>query len=445
MKQYDLVVIGGGSGGIAGARKAASYGAKVALCEKSDLGGTCVNLGCVPKKLFYYASEFSEYFKDSKNFGWDVSVKKFDWHRLLENKNKEISRLNGVYQKLLSDSGVDLIIGAAKFSGNHEISVGGQKISANKILLATGGYPFVPNFPGKEYVVTSDDMFFLKRIPKKIIIVGGGFIAIEFAFIMRGFGCDVTLLVRGKRILKNFDHDVSEFLTNEIRKKGINLKVETEIKSIAKKGSNLISTSNKGKFESDTILYATGRIPSTDNLGLNNTKVELNNNGTVKVDSYSKTTASNVFAVGDITSSMALTPIAINAARAFADSEFGKNKRKMRQVNIPAAVFSQPSVGTVGLSEEVANEKHGTVRVYKTSFRALKHNMSGNEGREFMKIIVSEKTNKVLGVHIVGKDAAEIIQMAAVALNCGATKKQFDETIGVHPTSAEELVTMRLV
>lgn len=443
MKQYDLIVIGGGSGGIAGARRAASYGAKVAVCEKAHLGGTCVNLGCVPKKLFYYASEFSEYFKDAKNFGWDIDLKKFNWNRLVDNKNTEISRLNGIYKKLLSDSGIDLIKGSAKFVSGNEVSVGDKKISAKKILIATGGYPFVPDIPGKEYAVTSDDMFFLKKLPKKIIIVGGGFIALEFAFIMKGFGCDVTMLVRGNSILRNFDNDISDFLTKEIQKKGIDLQVDVEIKSIEKKGDSLIANSNNREFLADIILYATGRKPSTGNIGLENTEVKLNDNGTVKVDDYSKTTANNIFAVGDITCSMALTPVAINAARAFSDSEFGGNKRKMNYNNIPAAVFTQPSVGTVGLTEKEAREEHAKVKIYKTSFRALKNNISKNDTKEFMKIIVSEKTDKVLGVHIVGKDAAEIIQLVAVAINCGATKQQFDETIGVHPTAAEELVTMR--
>ncbi|MCH9753865.1 MAG: glutathione-disulfide reductase [Alphaproteobacteria bacterium] len=443
MKQYDLIVIGGGSGGIAGARRAASYGAKVAVCEKSNIGGTCVNLGCVPKKLFYYAAEFSEYFEDSKNYGWDVDVKKFNWDRLLQNKNAEISRLNAIYEKLLSDSKVDFIRGAAKFVSKTEVSVGGNIISAKKILIATGGYPFVPNFPGKEHVLTSDDMFFLKELPKKIIIVGGGFIALEFASIMNGLGCETTLLVRGNSILRNFDRDMIDFLTEEILKKGINIRLDTEIKEVKKKGNKLLALSNKGEFEGDVILYATGRKPNTENLGLKNAGVEINNNGTIKVDSYSKTSSKNIFAVGDITCSIALTPVAINEARAFADSEFGKNKRKINHENIPVAVFSQPSIGTVGLSEENAKKKYGELEIYQTSFRALKHGMSGNNVREFMKILVSKKTNKVVGVHIIGKDAAEIIQLAAVAINCGATKKQFDETIGVHPTSAEELVTMR--
>ena len=362
---------------------------------------------------------------------------------MLQNKNAEISRLNAIYEKLLSDSKVDFIRGAAKFVSKTEVSVGGNIISAKKILIATGGYPFVPNFPGKEHVLTSDDMFFLKELPKKIIIVGGGFIALEFASIMNGLGCETTLLVRGNSILRNFDRDMIDFLTEEILKKGINIRLDTEIKEVKKKGNKLLALSNKGEFEGDVILYATGRKPNTENLGLKNAGVEINNNGTIKVDSYSKTSSKNIFAVGDITCSIALTPVAINEARAFADSEFGKNKRKINHENIPVAVFSQPSIGTVGLSEENAKKKYGELEIYQTSFRALKHGMSGNNVREFMKILVSKKTNKVVGVHIIGKDAAEIIQLAAVAINCGATKKQFDETIGVHPTSAEELVTMR--
>lgn len=443
MKKYDLVVVGGGSGGIAGARRAASYGAKVLVCEKSDLGGTCVNLGCVPKKIFYYAAECASFFEDSKNFGWDIDVKNFSWSTLIKNKNSEIERLNGIYKKLLVDSGVDLVKGKAEFIDKNTISINGENVYGKKILIASGSYPFIPEFPGNEHVVTSDDMFFLKKLPKSIVIVGAGYIGLEFAFIMNALGCNVTVLIRKDVILKGFDDDVIEFVSEELEKKKIHLKQNINIISASKSGDKVVLLTNQGEIKSDIVMYATGRIPNTFGLGLEKAGVLLNARSAIQTTEYSKTNIDNIFAVGDVTGGMGLTPVAINQARAFADTEFGNNKRKMSNENIASAVFSQPGIATVGLSEADAKAKYKKIKIYKTSFKALKNNISKNPSREFMKLVVDEETDKVLGVHLVGKDAAEIIQMAAVALKCGATKKQFDDTVGVHPTAAEELVTMR--
>jgi len=443
MKKYDLVVIGGGSGGVAGARRAASYGAKVALCEKSDLGGTCVNLGCVPKKILYYAAECSSFFEDSKNFGWDIDVKKFSWPMLIQNKNTEITRLNGIYQKLLVDSGVDVIKGRASLLDKNTVAVNRLNISGTKILLAPGSHPFIPEFPGNEHVITSDDMFFLKKLPKSIVIVGSGYIGVEFACIMNGLGCDVTILSRSGSILKGFDEDVVSFAIEELSKKKIHLKKSVNVLSASKSSDGVVLLTDQGEIKSEVVMYATGRNPNIAGLGLDKAGVLLNASGEIQTTEYSKTNIDNIFAVGDVTGGMGLTPVAINQARAFADTEFGNNKRKMSHENIASAVFSQPGIATVGLSEVDAKAKYKKIKTYKTSFKALKNTISKNTSREFMKLVVDEETDKVLGVHLVGKDAAEIIQMAAVALKCGATKKQFDDTVGVHPTAAEELVTMR--
>lgn len=443
MKKYDLVVVGGGSGGIAGARRAASYGAKVLVCEKSDLGGTCVNLGCVPKKIFYYAAECASFFEDSRNFGWDIDIKNFSWPTLVKNKNTEIERLNGIYQKLLIDSGVDLVKGKAEFVDKNTISINGVNIYGEKILIASGSYPFIPEFSGNEHVITSDDMFFLKELPKNIVIVGAGYIGLEFAFIMNALGCEVTIMIRKDAILKDFDEDVTEFVIEELGKKKIHLKKNINIISASKSGDKVVLLTNQGETKSDAVMYATGRSPNINGLGLDKAGVSLNARGEIQTTDYSKTNIDNIFAVGDVTGGMGLTPVAINQARAFADTEFGNNKRKMSHENIASAVFSQPGIATVGLSELDAKAKYKKIKIYKTSFKSLKNNISKNPSREFMKLVVDGETDKVLGVHLVGKDAAEIIQMAAVALKCGATKKQFDDTVGVHPTAAEELVTMR--
>ncbi len=442
MKKYDLIAIGGGSGGIAGARRAASYGSKVAVCEKSNLGGTCVNLGCVPKKLLYYASEFSDYFKDAKNYGWDIAIKGFDWGALIENKNKEVERLSEIYQNLLDESGVDIIRGEARFLSDNEILVGGKKLQADKFLIATGGRPFIPNIKGKEYVTTSNDIFHLKELPKEMVIVGGGYVGIEFASIMNGLGVEVTMIIRGKKILNGFDEDARCFLMEEIEKKGISIKCDTEISEITESGRQKVIKTKRGEIQTDLVMYATGRKPDVEQLGLVAAGVEIDEREYIKVDGYCRTSVKNIWAVGDVNGGEALTPIAINEARAFADTEFGKNKRKIDHSNVPSAVFSNPGLASVGLSEEQA-KKNKKVKIYQTSFKPLKNTISGNKSREFMKILVDASNYKVLGVHIVGKDSAEIVQLAGVALKCGATKKQFDDTIGVHPSSAEELVTMR--
>ena len=441
---FDLFTIGAGSGGVRASRVAASYSAKVAVAEERYLGGTCVNVGCIPKKLLVYASHFRHEFEDAAGFGWTVGERRVDWSKLIANKNKEINRLNGVYRKLLGDSGVTIIDERAEIADAHTIVVGGKKITAKYILVAVGSWPKVPKFPGSQYAITSNEAFYLPSLPRKVIIVGGGYIGVEFAGIFHGLGVEVTQLYRGPLFLRGFDDDCRWTLAEEMKKKGVDLRFNADIETIEKTGAGLRAFLHDGAaISADQILYATGRVPNTASLGLDKAGVQMKEDGAVIVDGYSKTTTDSIYAIGDCTNRVMLTPVAIAEGRAVADTLFNNNPMTPNYVNVPSAVFSDPNIGTVGLTEAQARAQYKNIDVYKTSFRPLKHTLTGRDERTMMKIIVDQATDKVLGCHMVGPDAGEIIQGLAVAMNCGATKAQFDATIGIHPTAAEEFVTLR--
>jgi glutathione reductase (NADPH) len=441
---FDLFSIGAGSGGVRASRVAASYGAKVAIAEERYLGGTCVNVGCIPKKLLVYASHFRDDFEDAAGFGWTVGERHVDWKKLIENKNKEIARLNSVYHKLLEDSGVTILDGRAEIADPHTVIVNGKRITAKYILIAVGSWPRVPKFPGSQHAITSNEAFYLPSLPRKVIIVGGGYIGVEFAGIFHGLGVDVTQLYRGPLFLRGFDDDCRWTLAEEMRKRGIDLRFDADINAIEKAGKRFCATLNDGStIDADQILYATGRVPNTHSLGLERAGVEIKENGAVIVDAYSKTSIDSIYAIGDCTNRIMLTPVAIAEGRAVADTLFNNNPTMPNYVNVPSAVFSTPSIGTVGLTETEARERYKQIDVYKTTFRPLKHTLTGREERTMMKLVVDRATDKVLGCHMVGPDAGEVIQGLAVAMNCGATKAQFDATIGIHPTAAEEFVTLR--
>jgi glutathione reductase (NADPH) len=441
---YDYIVIGAGSGGVRSARIAASHGAKVAIIEKQDLGGTCVNLGCVPKKLFAYGSDFSMHFEDAAAYGWSVGKPSFDWATLRDNKTKEIKRLNGIYENLLKNNNVDLYKGEAKFTGTNTLSAGGKELSADNILIATGGTPNKPDIDGAEHIAVSDDMFYLKEFPKKVSIIGGGYIAVEFAHILHGLGAHVDLIQRSDYILGSFDKDVRKTLTAEMNKQGINILFNTSPSKVEKNSNGYtLHTDDGNKINTDLVMAAIGRKPLIDKLDLDKAGIKTAPNGKIITDKDFKTSAPNIYAVGDVTSQVELTPMAIAEGHALADRLFNKQKRNLSYQNIPTAVFSHPPVGTVGLSEEKAIKEGFNVEVYITEFKPLKHTLTGRDEKTMMKLITDKSTDKVLGVHMVGADAAEIIQGFAVALNAGATKADFDRTIGIHPTSAEEFVTMR--
>jgi glutathione reductase (NADPH) len=441
---YDLFTIGAGSGGVRASRVSASYGAKVAVAEERYLGGTCVNVGCIPKKLLVYASHFKDDFEDAAGYGWAVGERQIDWPKLIANKNKEIGRLNEVYRKLLQDSGVTVMDSRAEIVDPHTVVVGGKTISAKYILVGVGSWPMVPNFSGSEHAITSNEIFFLPALPRKIIIVGGGYVGVEFAGILHGLGVEVTQLYWGPLFLRGFDYDCRETLAEEMKKRGIDLRFNADIQKIEKTTAVLRATLNGGAtIEADEILYATGRLPKTGSLGLENPGVRIEKDGAVIVDDYSKTNVDSIYAIGDCTNRMMLTPVAIAEGRAVAETLFNNNPMKPNYINVPSAVFSIPNIGTVGLTETQALQQYEKIEVYKTRFKPLKHTLSGRDERTMMKIVVDHATDRVVGCHMVGPDAGEIIQGLAVAINCGATKAQFDATIGIHPTAAEEFVTMR--
>ena len=441
---YDLFVIGGGSGGVRGARMASATGAKVAIAESYRYGGTCVIRGCVPKKLLSYASHFHEDFEDAAGFGWNVPAPSFDWATLIANKDREIDRLEGVYQKLLSGAGVDAHHGHARLLDAHTVEVGDESYTAETILIATGGAPTFPMEPGWEHGISSNEAFHLEELPGRVVIAGGGFIAVEFAGIFNGLGSEVTQIYRGPQILRGFDDDVRNTLAGEIVKKGINLIVETTIDRIEKRESDLLLHLSDGStLETDLVMAATGRSPNVHNLGLEEVGVALAKNGAIKVDEFSKTSVDNIYAVGDVTDRINLTPVAIQEAMAFVDTVFRDSPRAMDHADVPSAVFSHPPVGTVGLTELQARERHGALDIYRSTFRPMKHTLSGRDEKTMMKLIVAQDSQRVVGVHMVGLDAPEIVQGMAVAIKAGATKQCFDATVGIHPTAAEEFVTMR--
>ncbi len=441
---YDLFVVGAGSGGVRAARVAASYGAKVAIAEESRVGGTCVIRGCVPKKLLSYAAHFHEDFEDARNYGWSVGESSFDWATLIANKDKEIDRLNGIYKKLLAGSKVDLLESRAILTDPHTLDVGGKRVTAKHILIAVGGWPERPHIAGIEHSITSSEAFHLRHLPERIAIVGGGYIAVEFAGIFNGLGSYVTQLYRGEQILRGFDDDVRQFLAAEIAKKGINLRTRIEVVRIEKAGQELKLHLTDGEvLECDAIMYATGRRPKTAGMGLAENGVALKPDGTIIVDADSRTSVPHIHAIGDCTDRVNLTPVAIREGHAYADTIFGNKPWQVDHSNIASAVFSHPPAGVVGLSEAEARAEGRELDIYKADFKPLKHTLSGRDERTLMKLVVDRKSQIVLGVHMVGVDAPEIIQAIAIAVKMGATKQQFDATVAVHPTAAEEFVTMR--
>ena len=442
---FDLFVIGAGSGGVRAARIAAGYGARVGICESSRVGGTCVIRGCVPKKLLSYAAHFSEEFEDAEGYGWKVGERRFSWSRLIANKDREIDRLNQVYLRLLDNAGVTLYNGHGKLLDSHQVQVGEDIVSAEKILIATGGRPWTPEIPGAELSITSDEAFHLESLPERVIVVGGGFIACEFAGIFNGLGSDVVQIYRGDRVLRGFDRDVRESVGKEMSKKGIDIQFEKNVTELIStdEGQIIAKLDDGSELQADTVMFATGRVPNVRGLGLRDAGVHALPGGMIPVNEYSCTNLPNVFAVGDVTNRVNLTPVALMEGHAFADSEFGGNPRPVNHGFIPSAVFSHPPVGTVGFSEKDARTRYGDLDVYRSEFTPMKHTLSGREEKTMMKLLVQASSGKVVGLHVVGMDAPEIVQGFAVAIKSGLTKQQFDRTTGIHPTAAEELVTMR--
>ena len=442
---FDLFVIGVGSGGVRAARMSAQYGARVASAEDKYMGGTCVNVGCVPKKLFVYASHYSEDYHQAEGFGWGSAAPGFNWPTLLENKNTEISRLNGIYKGLLDSAGVTHFDGRARIIDHHHIQIGDKTVSTDKILIATGSWPVVPEFPGSNHAITSNEAFFLDELPERCLVVGGGYIAVEFAGIFSGLGVETTLSYRGPLFLRNFDIDIRKTVKEELDKKDINLKFESNVTKIEKNddGSFLVTFAEGDTQETDLVLYATGREAAVKDIGIENTDVALRADGSVIVDDEFRTNVENIFALGDVIGHMQLTPVAIEEAMCFASQQFMGVPKKMDYDNIATAVFCQPNVGTVGMTEDEARKADHEIDIYRSSFRPMKHTLSGSDEKFMMKLIVDRKTDKMLGVHMVGSEAGEIIQGVAIAMKVGVTKEQFDATMAIHPTTAEEFVTMR--
>lgn len=442
---FDLLVIGAGSGGVRASRMAAQYGARVAVAEERYLGGTCVNVGCIPKKLFVYAAHVAEELAHAAGYGWEVPTARFDWRRLLENKDAEIDRLNGIYADLLDRAGVTRIEGRARFVDPHTLEVGERRITADQVLVATGGWPEVPEIPGRELAITSNEAFFLERLPERVVVVGGGYIGVEFAGIFHQMGAQVTQLYRGPLFLRGFDDDVREHVADELRKKGIDLRFETNVTRLerGKDGRIRAHLTDGGVLEADQVLFATGRRPLTADLDLEAAGVKTDARGAIPVDPCSRTNVPHIWAVGDVTDRIQLTPVAIHEAMAFARTVFGGEPTPPDHQDVASCVFSQPPIGTVGLTEAEARERFGRVDVYRDRFRPLKHTLSGSDERALVKLLVEPESGRVVGLHMVGPDAGEIVQGFAVAIKCGATKAQLDATVGIHPTSAEEFVTLR--
>ncbi|MEX2449453.1 MAG: glutathione-disulfide reductase [Rhodospirillales bacterium] len=440
---FDLITIGAGSGGVRASRLAGGYGARVAIIEESRLGGTCVMRGCVPKKLLVYGAHFAEDFEDARGFGWDVGEPRFDWSKLIANKNTELDRLEGVYGRILRDNGVKIINGRGRLTDAHTVEVGGKSYTGEKILVACGGWPSMPDIPGIEHVISSNEALDLMALPKRIVIVGGGYIAVEFAGIFNALGVKATLIIRAGSVLRGFDEDIRETLAAEMEKKGVSICRETVVRSIEKTGNGYsLRLAGGEELETDLVMYATGRAPNTRGIGLERLDVEMAENGAVVVDDWNQSSLENIYALGDCTDRVQLTPVAIAEGRAFSETQFNDNPIKVDYADIPSAVFSTPPIGTVGLTESQARER-GPVDVYVSRFRPMKHTLSGRDEITMMKLVVDRKTDRVVGCHLLGPDAPEIAQILGVALKCGATKAQFDATIGIHPTAAEELVTMR--
>ena len=441
---YDLITIGAGSGGVRASRLAGGYGARVAVCEEDRVGGTCVLRGCIPKKLLIYGAHYADYMEDAENYGWTFDGVKHDWSKLIENKNTELDRLNSIYLNILKNNNVVLKEGHGVLIDEHTVEVSGNRITTENILIAVGGWPSMPSIPGIEYAISSNEALELNALPKRMVIVGGGYIAVEFAGIFAGLGVEVTEIIRADNILRGFDIDMRTSLSKEMEKRGITIKSDTEVRSIEKHGDIFFLQLNDGKsMETECVMYATGRKANTKGLGLEIAGVELSDNGSIKVDKYNRTSQPNIYAVGDVTDRIQLTPVAIQEGHALADMLFNQNTRMTDYTNVPSAVFSTPPIATVGLTEDEACKKYGEVDIYDSNFKPLVHTISGRDERSVMKLIVDPNSDIVVGCHMMGADAPEIIQGIAIAMKCGATKSQFDATTGIHPSSAEEFVTMR--
>jgi glutathione reductase (NADPH) len=424
---------------------AAGYGARVAIAESDRFGGTCVNVGCIPKKLFSYAAHFREDFEIAEGFGWSAQNLRFDWSTLLANKDREIARLNGVYERVLSLAGAEILRGRAALRGPHEVEINGKKITSKHILVATGSWPVLPRIPGREHAITSNEAFHLERLPARALVVGGGYIALEFASIFHGLGVDTTLSYRGKRLLRGFDAEMGERIAEEMKAKGVKLHFGGEPVAIARRAdaSLEVAYSDGPHQDTDLVLFATGRRPNTANLGLEEAGVKLSVDGAIVVDKYSNSSVDSIHAIGDVTNRVNLTPVATAEAMWLARTLFRGEPHPVDHEHVPTAVFANPNLATVGLSEEKARERYGAVDIYKTSFRALKLTLTDKHERTFMKLVVDRASQRVVGAHMIGPDAGEIIQGIAIAVKLGATKAQFDATLGIHPTAAEEFVTMR--
>ena len=441
---FDFFVIGAGSGGVRAARMAAQRGVRVAVAEDAPLGGTCVNLGCIPKKLYSYAAHYAEAFEESHGFGWSDAAPTFDWGVLKVNRAREISRLNGIYGKLLKDAGATVLAARARLVGANAVEVGGRVYTATNILVAAGGRPVVPPIPGAELAITSNEIFDLPAFPNRLVVVGGGYIACEFASIFRGLGAQVTQLYRGEQVLRGFDADVRNFVAAEMRKKGVDVRTGVDVERIERaEGALQVHLRDGAVIDADSVLYATGRHPNTAGLGLAELGVVLSPEGSVVVDEHYASSVPGIHALGDVIDRIQLTPVALAEAMVLVDRLFGNGQRSVDYDLIPTAVFTHPSIGTVGFAEHDARERFGKVRIYRSDFKALKHTLSGSNERTLMKLVVDDASDRVVGLHMVGADAGEIVQGFAVAMKAGATKAVFDSTLGIHPTAAEEFVTMR--
>lgn len=440
---FDLFTIGAGSGGVAASRRAGGYGARVAICESDRVGGTCVLRGCVPKKLMVYASEYAGHFEDAAGYGWSVGERSVDWGRLVAAKNEELDRLNGIYLRMLGNAGVEVIEGRGRIVDPHTVAVGDRTFTAERILIATGGWPVIPPIEGAELGITSNEALELSQVPKHLVVVGGGYIGVEFASIYAAAGARVTMLIRGDGVLRGFDHDIRSTLAEQLRARGIDLRFGARITAVRGRPGELTIEHDQGEaLAADVLLWATGRSPNTKGLGLDEVGIATNDEGAIEVDTWSQTSVPSVYAVGDATARPQLTPVAIADGRALAETFFNQNPTEIDHGTVPTAVFSMPPVGTIGLTEAQAREKHDAIQIYRAKFRPMKNVLAGRDEKTMMKLVVDKSTDRVLGVHMVGPDAGEIIQGFAVALRAGATKKQFDATVGIHPTAAEEFVTM---
>jgi glutathione reductase (NADPH) len=441
--EYDLFIIGAGSGGVQAGRTAAKFGAQVAIAEERYLGGTCVNAGCIPKKLFAYAAQFRDDLEDATSYGWRMGALRFDWKTLVSNKDKEIERINSAYERVLKNVNVAVFRSRAAVVDPHSVEVAGRRITAKHILIAAGGWPRTPSIPGAELGFTSNDAFHLSALPKRIAIIGGGYVAAEFASIFHGLGVDTTVVHRGGRLLKTFDADLGNILGERMQARGIRILFRSHVAAVARRSALDITLTDGTVLESDAIMFATGRAPNSRGLGLENAGVTLSSSRAVMVDANYQTSVPWIHAIGDVTDRVLLTPVARAEGMAVADRLFNQGEQTLSYDNIPTAIFSNPNVATVGLSEARARSRGLNIAIFKSSFTPLKRAFTGRGEKVFMKLVVDKHSERVLGAHMVGTDAAEIIQGFAVALNCGATKRQLDATIGVHPTMAEEFVTMR--